>query len=704
MSKLSDLIAQVEKTDAELAKELRKEVKELSKRRPFGLNFERHQPENVRLYGRKARKGDKVNILPERGQTEKAENKEMWSVVDVANGNAKLEIAQDEEVLTTEASVEDLVVLSEFNEPIFPGLRETGRVERGGEKPYQVVINSENYHALEMLLYAYEGKVDCIYIDPPYNTGARDWKYNNDYVDDSDTYRHSKWLAMMERRLKAAKRLLNPIDSVLVVTIDEKEYLRLGLLLEQIFPSNTIQMISSVIKPTGNRRDAEFSRCDEYIYFVFIGSARVVSNGSTMREEISKEKKNVRWKSTKRSPGNNGRRIDRPNLFYPLRFDKNGKFLGVGDPLPLGATAADEIANDKEILVWPINSDGEECTWELSADTFINNFQKGYIRFGEWNGKRRAPYHMTKGMIKDFEEGKLIEIGRDGDGALILEFGEETSVRPHTLWTMKSHSASEYGTGLLKSFLPNRKFPFPKSLYAVEDTIDFFIANKPNALVLDFFAGSGTTAHAVMRLNHRDGGQRRSLSITNNEVGVEETKKLICRQLRQGDPEWEAFGICEYITKPRITAAINGETPDGEPIKGDYKFVDEFPMADGFEENAIFYDLTYEDEMMVELDMAFEKVAPILWLKAGQEGRCIDKRKQDYDIADTYAVLFDYRYSQKFMDALQTADMEKLRIAYIVTDQDSRFQDVAQQLPQGIEPVRLYESYLRTFKINQSEG
>lgn len=187
MSRLSDLIAQVEKTDAELAKELRKEVKELSKRRPFGLNFERHQPENVRLYGRKARKGDKVNILPERGKTEKAENKEVWNVIDVVNGAAKLEIVRNEEVLTGEANVEDLVVLSEFNKPIFPGLKETGRVERGGASPYQVVINSENYHALEMLLYAYEGKVDCIYIDPPYNTGARDWKYNNDYVDDSDT-------------------------------------------------------------------------------------------------------------------------------------------------------------------------------------------------------------------------------------------------------------------------------------------------------------------------------------------------------------------------------------------------------------------------------------------------------------------------------------------------------------------------------------
>ena len=144
--------------------------------------------------------------------------------------------------------------VAEYDQPIYAGLKETGRVERGGDKPYQVVINGENYHALETLAFAYTGKVDCIYIDPPYNTGARDWKYNNDYVDGSDAYRHSKWLAFMERRLKLAKQLLNPNDSVLIVTIDEKEYLRLGLLLEQVFRGERIQMVSSVINPAGVSR------------------------------------------------------------------------------------------------------------------------------------------------------------------------------------------------------------------------------------------------------------------------------------------------------------------------------------------------------------------------------------------------------------------------------------------------------------------
>lgn len=252
MSALYDLIDKVAETNPQLAKAIANEVKAYTDRRPFGLNFERHTPENVRLYGRRARKGDLVNILPPRGSFEKTDNKVAWRVSALNGDTATLTRQVNDEHLTESASTADLVVLSEFDKPIFPGLKKTGEIQRGGDKPYQVVINGENYHALKALLYPYEGKVDCIYIDPPYNTGAHDWKYNNDYVDSNDAYQHSKWLAMMERRLKLAKRLLNPKDSVLIVTIDEKEYLRLGLLLEQTFPSARIQMITAVINPSGS--------------------------------------------------------------------------------------------------------------------------------------------------------------------------------------------------------------------------------------------------------------------------------------------------------------------------------------------------------------------------------------------------------------------------------------------------------------------
>src|SRR5207245_971309 len=126
--------------------------------------------------------------------------------------------------------------------------------------------------------------------------------------------------------------------------------------------------------------------------------------------------------------------------------------------------------------------------------------------------------------------------------------------RPTTVWREARHDAGAYGTSLLRSMIPNRRFPFPKSLYAVEDTLRIVVGSKPAAVVLDFFSGSGTTAHAVMRLNKQDGGRRQSISVTNNEVSGEEQAALRDRRLRPGDPDWEAVGICEYITKPRIKA------------------------------------------------------------------------------------------------------------------------------------------------------
>ena len=224
---------------------------------------------------------------------------------------------------------------------------------------------------------------------------------------------------------------------------------------------------------------------------------------------------------------------------------------------------------------------------------------------------------------------------------------------PFDVWNKPSHSATDYGSTLLGNML-HRQFPFPKSLYAVEDVSRFFVENKKEALILDFFAGSGTTAHAVMRLNHQDGGHRRCILVTNNEVSADEEKTLSEQGYRHGDPEWERLGICEYVTKPRVRAAITGKTPEDEPIKGDYKFTDEFPMAEGFEENAVFYELTYQNEASVELDQAFEAIAPLLWLKAGSRGRCITERKPDFDIADTYAILFDYRHVRGFLEELET--------------------------------------------------
>ncbi|MEV8252111.1 DNA methyltransferase [Microbacterium sp. NPDC076768] len=264
---------------------------------------------------------------------------------------------------------------------------------------------------------------------------------------------------------------------------------------------------------------------------------------------------------------------------------------------------------------------------------------------------------------------------------------------PGTQWRISSHDATQYGSRLLRdSLLPGREFPFPKSLYAVEDALRFFIADNPNAVVVDFFSGSGTTAHAVMRLNKQYGGSRQCISVTNNEVSAEEQGKLRAQGLRPGDPEWEQWGICDYITKPRIRAAITGATATGEPIRGEYRFVDEFPIADGFAENAAFFTLTYESPFMVSTDRAFAAIAPMLWLRAGARGDRIDSVDQGFAVVDSYGVLRDLDQAAEFVDALRERD--GIRIAYIVTDDEGRYQQVASELPH-IETVRLYEDYLR---------
>lgn len=543
--------------------------------------------------------------------------------------------------------------------------------------------------------------MDAIYIDPPYNSGAKDWKYNNNYVEGDDLYRHSKWLAMMERRLLVAKELLNPADSMLIVTIDEKEYLRLGLLLEQLFPGQPIQMVSSVINPSGASRLKGFSRADEYLYFVFFGKADISPGYSDMLRDSEAEVE-VRWDGLIRT-GSESDRADRPNMFYPIFLhETDGSYHSVGEPISAHADRADTVIPSGCFAVFPVTG-SRERRWRLGHQAVRQAFDKGYIRLGPWSRgqQKRTFYYLPSGTRDGIESGRIVPTGRDSNGTLILPTIRKL-VRPMSVWNRPSHSATDYGSTPLGRMLSNRRFPFPKSLYAVEDALRFFVKEKQEAVILDFFAGSGTTAHAVMRINKQDGGKRQCISVTNNEVGAEEQKALREQNLRPGDPEWEKFGICDYITKPRVKAAITGKTPDGEPIKGDYKFTDEFPMSDGFEENAEFFTLTYETPLAVSYQTAFARIAPLLWLRAGSVGRRIDKLPAEgWDVADTYGLLVELDLATDFLKAVRKN--KGLRIAYIVTDDQRRFQTLARRLPEGVEAIRLYESYLTNFAFANGE-
>lgn len=711
MSRLTDLLRQVRGADAQLGADLEKEITALTKRRSFGLVFERHQPEAVELPHQPVRRGAKVRILPPRGTAKKGDQR-LWRVESLDSDVTGHQIARlveltRDEPERTHSSVEDLVVVAEFEDKIYPGLVETGRVEKGGDKPFHTVINAENFHALEMLTYTHRGKIDAIYIDPPYNTGARDWKYNNDYVEGDDDYRHSKWLAFMERRLQVAKDLLNPEDSVLIATIDEKEYLRLGMLLEQMFPEARIQMVSSVISSQGSVRDGMFTRSDEYIYFVFIGSASAERSNDDMLNEGQSETKSQVWFQFVRT-GKGNLRTDSPNLFYPLYVDtETGRLVRVGEPLPLGVPTSTVQAPAGQAIVWPTTAAGQEARWRTGPQVAERRRAKGLLRATKSLRKDRGYSIMTvnQGTEDQIEKGDLAIISHDEKtGAAQIDASAVTRDRAaKTTWNRVSHNAGWHGSKLVASLLPGRTFPYPKSLYAVEDALRFFIKRKRDAIVLDFFSGSGTTAHAVMRLNRQDGGRRQCISVTNNEVSAEEQLKLRKKGLRPGDAEWEQLGICDYITKPRIRAAITGRTPDGDPVKGDYKFNDEFAISDGLSENAAFFTLTYETPITVRRNRAFGRIAPMLWMRAGSRGRMIDDLgSAGWAVADSYAIIENLDGVDQFLNEVRGA--KGLIAVFVITDDDSAFQMVCRELPGELTVSRLYESYLQNFELNRGRN
>jgi adenine-specific DNA-methyltransferase len=462
-------------------------------------------------------------------------------------------------------------------------------------------------------------------------------------------------------------------------------------------------MVTSVVKPGGTSRTRGFSRVGEYLYFVFIGSADVTRSGDNMlAQELRSRGSRVLsesslWEGMVRR-GIGVVRAQRPKQFYPIFVDpQRRRIVGTGEPLDLAAERESVESPPGSVAVWPIKDDGTEGFWQLSPSGLKAALGIGTVRVGSHNdktGQWRIQYMKAK-KAKAVIDGLVPTLGKDENGVVVLDLSAarlSPESTPRTVWNRASHDASTGGAGLLNQQLPGRKFPFPKSLYAVEDTVRFFVQDKPQAVVVDFFAGSGTTAHAVMRLNKQDGGRRQSIMVTNNEVSAEEASALRKQGKRPGDPEWEALGIFEHITRPRVATAITGKTPDGEPIKGDYKFTDEFPMADGFEENAAFLELRYLDADDVDLGLAYDDLAPLLWLRAGATGPVAPRTAEagkplPFSWTDRYGVLFDEDKWRAFVSECPAT----ARAAFIVTNSPTTFAGIVAELPTDIDTVRLIQ-------------
>ncbi len=706
MAVIDDLVNQIQ--DKELKKRIEVEINKISKTKKFGLVFEEHRPECTPLYDLPIRVGKKVTF----------KDKKITDIFIVKS--LKDSIASCINILTKEENtfeIDKLVCIAEFGEAIYPYLETIDLVENAPESSlWHTLIEADNYHALQLLEYLYSGKVDCIYIDPPYNTGAKDWKYNNDYVDNNDSYRHSKWLSMIEKRLKLAKKLLNPNESVLIITIDEKEYLHLGCLLEEMFPMAKMQMITSRINKKGSTRLGQFARCDEYIFILQFGNMSVNTSKYSMLDVTdlsnptpAKVINSTIWHSMLRRGANGSSRQESPNLFYPVWVDEiEKKIVEVGEPLQLSTDRHEVEKNPPQPglrAVWPIRTDNSEGRWQLGFDTLRAYLSQGIAKLGTYNKKRDqwAIVYLKKKQKQQLSDGILISKGIKDDGSLDLEWNIEIELdkEPKTMWVRDWHDASEYGSNLISKIIPNRKFPFPKSLYAVQDILRFYVKDKKDALILDFFSGSGTTLHAVNLLNVEDQGNRRCIMVTNNEVSVSEAQNLKKLDFHPGDPEWEKYGIARFVTWPRTVGSIIGKDVNGKLLRGKYLGLD-IEMSKGFQTNAHFFKLGFLEKDAVAFGKQFRELLPVLWMKSGSFGKCplIDKKIIPSSLIfpeNKFAILTDEKDFNHFIEEVNC--LEEIDTVFIVTDSDSGYHEMIEHLKVN-NSYQLYRDYLDNFRIN----
>ena len=391
--------------------------------------------------------------------------------------------------------------------PVLKKEKTRKQIITGSENINHIFIEADNYHALSVLNYTHKRKVDVIFIDPPYNTGNKSWMYNNRYVEKEDRFRHSKWLSFMSKRLRLARNLLKE-DGIIVVTIDDYELFTLGLLMDEIFfENNKIGTLVVESNPRGRTTNKFFATSHEYwlVYAKNVNAASIVNLLLTEEQKklfnLEDEVSPYRLLPFRRSGGLSTPE-ERPNSHYPIFYsEKNGKI------------DIEPFKNATKIL--PIDKSGRKRVWRQTRPSLMEAVERGDIIIKK-NGRGYVVY--MKDRIKE---------GR----------------KPKTIWINPKYDASSHGTILLDKILNRRKaFDYPKSLYAVLDALSVLVADKKDAVVLDFFAGSGTTGHAVLELNKRDGGKRQFILCTNNENN-------------NGNG---TGGIAESVCYPRIKKVIEG--------------------------------------------------------------------------------------------------------------------------------------------------
>jgi adenine-specific DNA-methyltransferase len=385
-----------------------------------------------------------------------------------------------------------------------------------------LIIKGNNLLAIASLLKRYEGKVKCIYIDPPYNppSQANTFAYNN-------TFNRSTWLVFMKNRLEIAKRLLQK-DGVLIVAIDKNEQPRLQILIEELFPDSDVDCITIIHNPRG-AIGTNFSYTHEYAVFVTPDGKKSIGKRKINPEDID-------WRDL-RDNGGESLRSDAKNCFYPI-IVKDGRVIGFGDVLTDDSIhpQQNEYLRNGELFIYPIDREGIERKWRYARNTV------------------ETVAHLLR--IKEKEWGFDVELGKD--------FGTQRTVwKERTVWTDTKYDANANGTRLIKSINPETQFTYPKSLYNVIDCIAAVVGEDKEALVLDFFGGSGTTGHAVMDIN-QDGGHRRFIMVEQMDYIETETLARNVAVMKSIAPE-TSIVYCELAkSNQRFIDEVKSATTDTE--------------------------------------------------------------------------------------------------------------------------------------------
>ena len=468
-----------------------------------------------------------------------------------------------------------------------------------GEADGNMIIHGDNLSALKSLLPQYEGKIRCIYIDPPYNTGNEGWVYNDNVNDPrirkwlgevvgsegEDLSRHDKWLCMMYPRLKLLHKLLAE-DGVIFISLDYHEQPYLRMILDEIFGSaNYVSEIACVNKPSGRSDDKYIATAHESI-IIYRKSELLSLGGFAPDEKITKrynktdDDGRLYREEDLRKRGTHDERLDRPNLFYPFFYNESTNELLIGnneDETPSGF-----------IRIEPMKDKDVEGTWRWGKETALE--YKSYIH---------PRYMPNKGQWSLFEWQYLDERG---------------DVKPTTLWDFKDVN-SERGTETFIKFLGFNKsdFPNPKPVGTIERVIK--IATAPDSIILDSFAGSGTTAHAVLNMNKTDGGKRKFILI-------------------------EMMDYADTLTAERVKRVINGYGEGKKAVEG---------TGGGF----TFYELgdTLLDGEYLNENVPIEKIRSYVYFTETKQA-VTDKEDEPYFLGEYFDTAYYFYYDKNEVTTL----------------------------------------------------